>query len=99
MTQYALQKCIFDHLARVGDPNQSQAPDDVITEGYDLDEAELAAAKACDVAAFHDFGVHPVLINGFCRANGWKKADYKQLFTAEQIAEAEGIEGVRWLKS
>lgn len=98
MTQYALQKCIFDHLRRLEDPNDDRAPSDVVTEGYALDETELAAARSGDVAAFHDHGVHPVLINGFCRANGWKRADYKQLFTAQQIAAAEATEGVRWQK-
>lgn len=99
MTYYALNKAIFDHLRRLEATDNTRAADDVLTEGYALDEAELAAAKACDVAAFYDLGVHPVLINGFCRANGWKRADYKKLFRAEQIAAAEAMEGVRWQKS
>lgn len=99
MTQYALNKCIFDHLRRLEDPNSDRAANDLVTDGYALSDAELAAARDSDVAAFHDFGVHPVLINGFCRANGWKRADYKQLFTAEQIAAAEATERVRWQKS
>lgn len=99
MTQYALNKCIFDHLRRMEDPNNTRAANDLLTDGYALDDGELTAAKNLDVAAFHDFGVHPVLINGLCRANGWKRADYKQLFTAEQIAAAEATEGVRWQKS
>ncbi|WP_432559433.1 hypothetical protein [Granulicoccus sp. GXG6511] len=99
MTHYALNKCIFDHLRRLEDPDDNRAPNDIVTEGYALDETELAAVNNSDVAAFHDLAVHPVLINGFCRANGWKRADYKQLFRADQIAAAEATEGVRWQKS
>lgn len=99
MTQYALQKCVFDQLRRLEDPNEDRKPDDLVTEGYDLDAAELAAVQKGDVAAFHDLGVHPVLINGYCRANGWKRADYKQLFRADQIAAMEKVGDVRWLKS
>ena len=99
MTQYALNKCIFDHLRWLENPDDNRAPDDIVTAGYVLDAAELAAVDNGDVAAFHDLGVHPVLINGFCRANGWKRADYKQLFRADQIAAAEATEGVRWQKS
>lgn len=96
MTQYALQKCIFDHLRRLEDPDDDRTPDDVVTDRYSLDDSELTALKKGDIAAFQDLGVHPVLINGYCRANGWKRADYKKLFTAEQIAAAEATEGVRW---
>lgn len=99
MTQYALQKCVFDHLRRLEDPNDNRAPNDIVTDDYALDDAELAAVKNGDVAAFHDLGVHPVLINGYCRANGWKRADYKQLFRADQIAAMEKTGEVRWLKS
>lgn len=99
MTQYALQKCIFDHLRRLEDPNDDRKPDDLVTEGYALDEVELEAVRKGDVAAFHDSGVHPVLINGYCRANGWKRADYKQLFRTDQIEAMEKVGDVRWLKS
>ncbi|OYN96813.1 hypothetical protein [Enemella evansiae] len=90
---------MFDHLRRLEDPNSDRAADDLVTEGYELDERERAAARNGDVAEFHDLGVHPVLINGYCRANGWKRADYKQLFRAEQIRQAENTGRTRWQKS
>lgn len=99
MSSYALQKCVFDHLRRLEDPASDRAADDLVTEGYDLDQRELAAARQGDVAEFHDLGVHPVLINGYCRANGWKRADYKKLFRADQIADAENTGKTRWQKS
>ncbi|NNG20544.1 hypothetical protein HJ590_13405 [Naumannella sp. ID2617S] len=99
MSRYALQKCLFDHLRRLEDPGDNRAADDLVTDGYDLDPAELAAASGGDVAAFHDLGVHPVLINGYCRANGWKRADYKQLFRAEQVRDAEQTGELRWQNS
>lgn len=98
MTQYALQRCVFDHLRRLEDPTVDRAPDDLVTEGYDLDEVELAAAKNADLAAFCDLQVHPVLINGFARANGWKRADYKKLFRTDQIQQAESTGSLRWQK-
>lgn len=99
MTRYYLQKAIFDHLRRLEDPDDSRKPDDIVTDGYDLDEDELAALKAGDVAAFHDLGVHPVLINGYCRANKWKRADYKQLFREDQIQAMQGTGRARWQTS
>lgn len=99
MSSYALQKCLFDHLRRLEKPTNDRAADDLVTEGYDLDDRELAAARHGDVAEFHELGVHPVLINGYCRANGWKRADYKQLFREDQIRKAEDTGRTRWQQS
>lgn len=82
MSLYQLQQCLFDHLRRLEEPDTTARPDRVLVDGYDLTEAERTALTAGDVAAFHIHGVHPVLINAFCRANGWKRADYRQLFPA-----------------
>ena len=99
LTTYHLQKAIFDHLRALEQPDATRAPDDIATDGYDLDDAELAALRAGDVAAFHDHGVHPVLINGYCRANKWKRADYKQLFREDQIAAMTSTGRARWQTS
>ena len=40
------------------------------TSGYDLSEEEQRALKAGDVGAMYAMGIHPVIINGYCRAHG-----------------------------
>lgn len=82
MSRYQLQQCLFDHLRRLEEPDTTARPDEVLVEGYDLTDEERTALTAGDVAAFHTHAVHPVLINAFCRANGWKRADYRVLFPA-----------------
>lgn len=82
MSRYQLQQCLFDHLRRLEEPDTTARPDEVLVEGYDLTEEERTALTAGDVAAFHTHAVHPVLINAYCRANGWKRADYRVLFPA-----------------
>lgn len=93
MSRYQMQQAIFDHLRRLEDPADTRSPDDIRTDGYELDEEERTALATGDVAAFHTLGVHPVLINAYCRANGWKRADYRVLFPAG----ADVVAGqVRW---
>ncbi|WP_194793070.1 hypothetical protein [Raineyella fluvialis] len=82
MSLYQLQQCIFDHLRRLEDPDEVRRPDDILVDGYDLTDKERTALTTGDVGAFHTHGVHPVLINAYCRANGWKRADYRVLFPA-----------------
>ncbi len=82
MSLYQMQQAVFDHLRRLEDPDDARRPDDILVDGYDLTEEERTALLAGDVAAFHNHHVHPVLINAYCRANGWKRADYRQLFPA-----------------
>ncbi|MEA5154000.1 hypothetical protein [Raineyella sp.] len=82
MSSYQMQQAIFDHLRRLEDPADTRRPDDVAVTGYELTAEERAALRAGDVAAFYARGVHPVLINAYCRANGWKRADYRVLFPA-----------------
>lgn len=93
MSRYQLQQAIFDHLRSLERPDRTPEPGRVAVEGFDLDADERAALEAGDVAAFHALGVHPVLINAFCRANGWRRADYRVLFPAG----ADAVTGrARW---
>lgn len=82
MSLYQMQQCVFDHLRRLEDPEDTRRPDNILVDGYDLTDQERTALEAGDVGAFHTQGVHPVLINAYCRANGWKRADYRVLFPA-----------------
>ena len=49
-----------------------------------------------DVSAFHTMGTHPVIINGYCRAQGYKRADYRPLF--KDVA-AQPARRTRWQTS
>lgn len=99
MSAYAVQRCVFDHLRRlervpVGDPRP-----DIVVEGYDLTDDERAALEGGDVGRLYALGTHPVLINGLCRSQGWKRADYRVLLDGAP-APATGFEGrPRWQSS
>ena len=49
-----------------------------------------------DIAAIYAAGTHPVIVNGYCRAMGYKRADYRPLLESVKT----DIEGkARWQKS
>jgi hypothetical protein len=75
---YEVQQCLFDYLRAMEDAPPGPKPD-ISTEGYDLSDSERKALAAGDVGAFGAMGVHPVIINGYCRAMGYKRADYRTL--------------------
>lgn len=96
MSQYAVQQAIFDHLRALERPDVEVDPKRVATEGYRLTDEERLALETGDVAQFYRFEVHPVLINAYCRANGWRKADYRVLFPAGSRTETRSA---RWQRS
>ena len=75
VSAYAVQQCLFDQLRR-----WSEAPGTEVTvDGYDLSCDEANAIAANDIGALYALGVHPVLLNGWCRATGHTRDDYKRL--------------------
>ena len=78
MSLYQVQQCLFDYLRAMEDAPPGRKPD-ITTTGYDLTESERHALTTGDVGAFYTMGVHPVMINGYCRAMGYKRADYRTL--------------------
>jgi hypothetical protein len=78
MSLYEVQQCLFDYLRAMEDAPPGPKPN-INTEGYALTDAERIALTSGDVGAFYTMGVHPVMINGFCRAMGYKRADYRPL--------------------
>lgn len=80
MTVYAVQRCVFDHLRRLEKVPAGQPRPELTVEGYDLTPHEREALIDNDVRDLYEMGVHPVLINGLCRSQGWKRADYRILF-------------------
>ena len=69
MTLYMVQRCLFDHLRRLEAAGDGPRPD-IVTEGYTLTSEEKRAVTEPDIGAIYAMGVHPVIINGFCRALG-----------------------------
>jgi hypothetical protein len=95
MSVYQVQQCVFDYLrALEGAPRDQRPP--LSVEGYELTDAERQALTDGDVDAFYRMGVHPVLINGYCRAQGYKRADYRSLFKSGVDTPSRRA---RWQKS
>jgi len=95
MSVYQVQQCVFDHLrALEGAPRDQRLP--IAVEGYELTAVEQLALVEGDVDALYRLGVHPVLINGYCRAQGYKRADYRPLF---KNAAADPSRRTRWQTS
>ena len=85
MSQYQLQKLIYDYLRQAG--TATERPQ-ISTEGYELTAAERAAAEAADIRELYQLGLHPVLVNAFARAMGYQRDDYaKMLADLEQEPE------------
>jgi hypothetical protein len=95
MSLYQVQQCLFDHLRALEDPGKRARPQ-IQLDGYDLTDREREVLAAGDVGALFLMGVHPVIINGYCRAMGYKRADYRSLL--EQAASTVPRRG-RWQTS
>jgi hypothetical protein len=78
MTLYTMQRCLFDHLRRLEAAGDGPRPD-IVTDGYHLSPEELRAVTDPDVGAIYAMGAHPVIINAFARALGYKGSDYRSL--------------------
>jgi hypothetical protein len=75
MSLYRLQRRMFDDLRGV--PSGFGPPG---WQGGDgLTDDERRALRERDVAALYRMGVHPVLLNGYCRAAGLGRNDYRTL--------------------
>ena len=95
MSVYQVQQCMFDYLRELeGAPRDQRMPMSI--EGYQLTVSEQRALIEGDIDALYRLGAHPVLINGYCRAQGYKRADYRCLFTN---AVSTSSRRARWQKS
>ena len=88
MTLYMVQRCLFDHLRRLEAAGDGPRPE-IVTEGYKLTPEEQRAIAEPDLGALYDMGVHPVIINGFCRALGYKRADYRPLLQTSDAVTSQ----------
>src|SRR5690242_12964330 len=78
MTLYMVQRCLFDHLRRLEAAGDGPRPE-IVTEGYTLTPEEKRAVTEPDIGAIYAMGVHPVIINGFCRAPGYQRPGFRAL--------------------
>jgi hypothetical protein len=75
VSSYRLQQHLFDQLGRWAiDPDDHLDP-----APYELDPAELDALVGNDIAGLYRLGVHPVLLNSWCRATGHTRDEYRRL--------------------
>jgi hypothetical protein len=85
MSLYQLHRCVFDYL-RAGEVSSGAAPDFDVSR-YDLTDFERKSFDAKDVAAFYQMGFHPVLLNGYCRAIGYERSDYRSILASQSQPE------------
>ena len=95
MTLYLVQRCLFDHLRRLEAAGDGPKPA-LVVEGYDLTPEEEKALLEPDIGAIYAMGTHPVIVNGFCRALGYKRADYRPLL--ESSGAVPERKKTRWQK-
>jgi len=96
MSIYQLQQCLYDYLRAMEDAPPDGPKPDLSTEGYTLTDEEREALQTRDIGTLYELGMHPVIINGYCRAMGYKRADYRPLFKeTSTVTKGKG----RWQKS
>jgi hypothetical protein len=85
MSLYQLHRAIFDFM-RAGEVKSGAAPDFDVNR-YDLTDEERKAFDSKDIAALYHLGLHPVLLNGYCRAVGYGRDDYRSILGAHVVPE------------
>ncbi|GEL18487.1 hypothetical protein [Pseudonocardia asaccharolytica] len=80
MSLYQLHRCVYDWV-RVGEVGSAAGGGRAAfdTAGYQLTDEERAAFESQDVAAMYRLGLHPVLLNRYCRAAGYARDDYRKI--------------------
>ena len=78
MSLYQVQQCLFDYIRALEHRETEELPP-IVTEGYILTSEERSAVESGDVATLYQMGVHPVIINTYCRSVGFSRNDYRVL--------------------
>jgi hypothetical protein len=94
MSLYQLHRCVFDYL-RASEVSSGAAAPDFDVSSYDLTDEERKSFESKDIAALYQMGLHPVLLNGFCRAIGYERSDYRAILASQAIPETRTA---RWHK-
>ena len=96
MSLYQVQRCMFDYLRALEAAGDGPKPD-IALDGYLLTDEERRALQEKDIGRIYAFGTHPVILNGYCRALGYKGASYRPLL--EQSGAVPARKRTRWQKS
>lgn len=99
MSLYQVQLCLFDHLRALEKLAVGAERPGIAVSGYRLTEREREALLASDVGVLYEMGTHPVLVNALCRAEGWKRADYRVLFDSAGAPASPFSGRPRWQTS
>jgi hypothetical protein len=91
---YQLHRCVWDFI-RAGQVSSNNTGGHFDARKYDLTAEELRAFETRDPAALYRLGLHPVLLNAFCRASGYTRDDYRKVLS--QFATVE-TGTARWQK-
>jgi hypothetical protein len=93
MSLYQLHRCVWDSI-RAGAVSSGPGREFDVSR-YDLDETERKAFETRDVAELYRLGLHPVLLNGFCRASGFSRNEYRSVL---QVFASTEQRKARWQK-
>jgi hypothetical protein len=85
MSLYQLHRCLFDFL-RAGEVSSGAAPNFDVSS-YDLTDEERKVFDTKDIAALYRMAFHPVLLNGYCRAIGYERSDYRTILASQALPE------------
>lgn len=85
MSLYQLHRCVFDYL-RASEVSSGSTPD-FDASRYDLTDEERKIFDSKDIAALYQMGFHPVLLNGYCRAIGYERSDYRTILASQSVPE------------
>ena len=85
MSLYQLHRCVFDFL-RASEVSSGETADFDVSR-YDLTDEERKSFESKDIAAFYRMGIHPVLLNGYCRAIGYERSDYRAILASQAQPE------------
>jgi hypothetical protein len=86
---YQLHRCVYDYVraGEISDGGDAGGRTSFDAARYELSEDELKAFETKDVAGLYRLGLHPVLLNRFCRAVGYSRDDYRALLQPFAVAE------------
>ena len=93
MSLYQLHRAVWDQMR--ADEVSSPPGRSFDVNRYDLTEQERTSFENRDLAALYGLGLHPVLLNGFARASGFSRDDYRGVL---QVYAKPETRRARWQK-
>jgi hypothetical protein len=85
---------VWDYV-RAGQVSSGNAVGRFDAARYELTDEEREAFESRDVAGLYGLGLHPVLLNGFARASGYDRDEYRKLLAPFAAKEERTA---RWQK-